>query len=92
MEFECKASAPLYRNYARTTPGPIPKLPHHPNVRPFDLRQQIETSMTRIQKFTPKRRVVVECLHAGVKKGRNECAERLSTQKREFSLLEPRDL
>ncbi|GBN89649.1 hypothetical protein AVEN_156036-1 [Araneus ventricosus] len=49
-------------------------------------------SMTRIQKFTPKRRVVVESLHVGVEKGRNECAERLSTQKREFSLLEPRDL
>ncbi|GBN32206.1 hypothetical protein AVEN_40236-1 [Araneus ventricosus] len=36
--------------------------------------------------FTPERRVVVESLHAGVKKGRNECAERLSTQKREFPL------
>ncbi|GBL81643.1 E3 ubiquitin-protein ligase mind-bomb, partial [Araneus ventricosus] len=34
--------------------------------------------MTRIQKFTPKRRVVVESLHVGVEKGRNECAERLS--------------
>ncbi|GBN97956.1 hypothetical protein AVEN_113748-1 [Araneus ventricosus] len=43
-------------------------------------------SMTRIQKFTPERRVVVESLHVGVKKGRNECAERLSTQKREFPL------
>ncbi|GBM97731.1 hypothetical protein AVEN_11838-1 [Araneus ventricosus] len=42
--------------------------------------------MTRIQKFTPERRVVVESLHAGVKKGRNECAERLSNQHREFPL------
>ncbi|GBM72705.1 hypothetical protein AVEN_115813-1, partial [Araneus ventricosus] len=45
-----------------------------------------------LEVFTPTRRVVVECLQAGVKKGRNECAELLSTQKREFSLLEPRDL
>ncbi|GBN44959.1 hypothetical protein AVEN_174811-1 [Araneus ventricosus] len=44
------------------------------------------TSMTRILKFTPERSVVVESLHAGVKKGRNECAERLSTQKRDFPL------
>ncbi|GBL94809.1 hypothetical protein AVEN_184227-1, partial [Araneus ventricosus] len=45
-----------------------------------------------LEVFTPKRRVVVESLHVGVEKGRKECAERLSTQKREFSLLEPRDL
>ncbi|GBL82867.1 hypothetical protein AVEN_106384-1 [Araneus ventricosus] len=40
-----------------------------------------QTSMTRFQKFTPERRVVVESLHAGVKKGRNECAERLIIKK-----------
>ncbi|GBO09206.1 hypothetical protein AVEN_226736-1 [Araneus ventricosus] len=55
----------------------------------FGVRPQCELgscSMTSIQKFTPERRVVVGSLHAGVKKGRNECAERLSTQKREFPL------
>ncbi|GBM58184.1 hypothetical protein AVEN_163947-1 [Araneus ventricosus] len=41
--------------------------------------------MTSNQKITPEPRVVVESLHAGVKKGRNECEERLSTQRREFS-------
>ncbi|GBN51158.1 hypothetical protein AVEN_18706-1 [Araneus ventricosus] len=57
-----------------------------PSDRPELLHDQ------NLEVFTPKRRVVVESLHVGVEKGRNECAERLSTQEREFSLFEPRDL